>query len=452
MSATRLELRHDGKSRGRVVSWAAAVGAVVFGSTALSTPARADFWSQTFAPIGHTVENAVHDTGNTLEKATHDTGDAVEKATHDTGDALEKATHDTGNTLEKATHDTGNTLEKAAHDTGNAVEKATHDLGSSVEAIWRFMDREGKGLDQALRGYQIAYPRSQNHWMLFGILGTDPIKNTEEDALKAAQESDILRTVAQVAATAYGGPGGAAAFAAWYTYRTTGDPAMAIKLAIITGAASAGFGAVNNMPADSASQVAEKTVVAGAIGGLAVAAAGGDERADLDGFLLAGGMVLVQTGYDQVTGKQIDARAAQGEAYCMKTVGAGCSPPDEAYIRDAAGNIQYDANNDPLVDVTKTDAMRPHVGTWAAKDETPILGAGERSASMSAVSRVPGMNAMAFFHDTWSVNWNMGDVANVATIPPAVVLTYLGTGEPFYDKVGNVGIQNDEKDADKHTN
>jgi hypothetical protein len=185
--------------------------------------------------------------------------------------------------------------------------------------------------------------------------------------------------------------------------------------------------------------------VTGAIGGMAVAAAGGDADAVKDGFLLSGGMVLIQTGYQKVTDHQIDGRASQGEAYCMATVGAECSPPKSAYITDANGNIQYDKNGEPLVDVTKTDPLRPHVGTWAKENDTPLVGAGERSASMTAVSRIPGMNAMAFFHDTWSVSWDMNAFTNVATIVPAVVLTYTGTGAPYFDQLEQTAT----KDAPK---
>jgi hypothetical protein len=51
------------------------------------------------------------------------------------------------------------------------------------------------------------------------------------------------------------------------------------------------------------------------------------------------------------------------------------------------------------------------------------------------VSKVPGMNAMAMFHDPWSVAWNMDAFTNVATIIPAVVLTYHGTEAPIDEKI-----------------
>lgn len=199
---------------------------------------------------------------------------------------------------------------------------------------------------------------------------------------------------------------------------------MAIRVGLITGATSAGFSAAGKLPIDTTAQIAQKAIVTGAIGGLAVAAAGGDKDAVRDGFLLSGGMVLIQTGYEKATDHKIDGRASKGEAYCMATIGAECSPPKSAYVTDKAGNILFDKNGDPLVDVTKTDPIRPHVGIWAKKDETPLIGIGERSGSMTAVSRIPGMNAMALFHDNWAVTWDMNAFTSVTSIVPAVVLTY----------------------------
>ncbi|MET4373277.1 hypothetical protein ABIA99_005999 [Bradyrhizobium sp. LB12.1] len=368
-------------------------------------------------------------------KAADDVGKTGEKALHDAGTTGEKALHDAGNTGEKALHDVGNTGEKALHDTGKATEQAVHDVGTAGETIGRFVERELKGLGQTVSD---ADKRIREGKIVDAIwhAGTDPLKHSEENAAKATQESNILRTVGQVAAAAYGGPGGAAAYAAWYTYRATGgDVDMAIRVGLITGAASAGFNAAGKLPTDTTAQIAQKAIVTGAIGGLAVAAAGGDKDAVRDGFLLSGGMVLIQTGYEKATDHQLDGRASKGEAYCMATIGAECSPPKSAYVTDKAGNTQFDKDGNPLVDVTKTDALRPHVGTWAKENETPIIGVGERSASMTAVSRIPGMNAMALFHDNWAVSWDMNAFTSVTSIVPAVVLTYTGTGAPYFDRL-----------------
>jgi hypothetical protein len=64
------------------------------------------------------------------------------------------------------------------------------------------------------------------------------------------------------------------------------------------------------MPTNGARQIVEKTVVTGAIGGLAVAAAGGDKDAVREGFLLSGAMVLVQTGYQAATDHPLDPKVS----------------------------------------------------------------------------------------------------------------------------------------------
>jgi hypothetical protein len=381
---------------------------------------------------GKTVEKAAQDTGKTVEKAAQDAGKTVEKAAQDTGKTAEKAAQDTGKTVEKAAQDTGKTLEKAAQDTGKTYEKAGQDLHAAGRAIGRYAERQLRGWGDTLSD---AERRVREGKIVDAIwhASIDPLKHTEENAAKAAQESSILRTVGQVAATVYGGPGGAAAFAAWYAYRQTGDVELALKIGIITGATSAGFSAVGQLPSDTAGQIAQKAIATGAIGGMAVAAAGGDEEAIREGFLRAGGMVLVQEAYASYTDHPLDPRASEGEPYCMATVGEKCSPELSAYERDANGNIRYDEHGSPRVDVTKTDVRRPHVGTWSKAGDAPLIGAGEQSGSMVLASKIPGVNAMSILHDKFAVSWDLNTFTSVATIAPAIVVTYWGTGAPYYD-------------------
>ena len=133
----------------------------------------------------------------------------------------------------------------------------------------------------------------------------------------------------------------------------------------------------------------------------------------------------------------------------MATLDAPCSPPQEAIEHDSNGNPIYEDQEGvrvPKVDVTKTDPLRSHVGKWSTADDSPPF-IGERSAGMTAISKIPGMNAMSVFHDQWCVSWKFdqvpiaGSVATVATIPPAVVLTYIGAGSPFYEKLQETGTQ-----------
>lgn len=409
--------------------------------------------------VGKAVEKAAQDTGKTVEKAAQDTGKTVEKAAQDTGKTVEKAAQDTGKTVEKAAQDTGKTVEKAAQDTGKTIEKAAQDTGKTIEKAGRDTEAEigraGKNLEEAAhaigkyvertvqgtgRTLSSAEKRVREGKVVDAIwhLSTDQFKEAEANAAKATQESSLIRTVGQVAASAYGGPGGAAAYASWYTFRETGDADLALRVGIITGATSAAFSAAGKMPSETANELARKAAVTGAIGGLAVAASGGDEAAIREGFLLAGGMVLVQDGYKRVAGSDLDARSSQGDAYCMSSVGEDCSPPGSSYIRDKDGNIQYELDSSgkplkdkPLVDIRKTDPRRPHVGNWSTKSEANWNH--ERGKFMTSVSRIPGMNAMSVFHDQWAVSWDMNTLTSVGTIAPAVVLTYTGTGTQYFE-------------------
>ena len=320
-------------------------------------------------------------------------------------------------------------------------------LGDAGKAIERFVENEIHGIGDTISDAEKRV-REGKVVDAFGHFATDPAKHVEKNAAEAATESNILRTVGAVAASAYGGPGGAAAYAAWLTYRQTGNPELALKVGLIAGATSAGFNSVANMPSDTAGQVGKKALLAGAIGGIAVAAAGGDKQAVWEGFLRSGGMMLVQDGYRRVTDHPLDDKAMQsskGEAYCMQTLNtqADCAPPAGAYVRDKDGNILKDASGHYRVDVTKTDPYRPHVGHWS--DIKSASWTEERSAFMTSVSRIPGMNAMSVFHDKWAVSWDMNMFTTVGTIAPAIVLTYIGTGAPEYDLIAQSGVSSEQK-------
>jgi len=339
------------------------------------------------------------------------------------------------------------TLEKAAKDTVAETNRGLKNLGDAGKAIEHFVENQIHGIGQSLSDAEKRI-REGKVVDAFWHFATDPAKHVERDAAEAAAESNILRTVGAVAASAYGGPGGAAAYAAWLTYKQTGNPELALKVGLIAGATSSGFSSVASMPSDTAGQVAKKALLAGAIGGTAVAAAGGDKQAVWEGFLRSGGMMLVQDGYRRVTDHPLDnkeTQASRGEAYCMQTLNtnAECAPPAGAYIRDKDGNILKDGDGHYRVDVTKTDPYRPHVGQWS--DVKPASWTEERSSFMTTASRVPGMNAMSVFHDQWAVSWDMNTLTSVGTIVPATVLTYIGTGAPEYDLIVQSGVNEQQK-------
>jgi hypothetical protein len=363
-------------------------------------------------------------------------GKQAEKAGQDIGHTAEKAGQDIGHTAEKAGQDIGHTAEKAGQDTGKTIEKAVQDTGKAGETVYKFGIRQIEGIGESVRD---ADKRLREGKVVDAIwhFSTDPLRHTEENAAKATQESELVRVAGQIAASAYGGPGGAAAYAAWLTYNQTKDVGLALRVGAITGAAAYATGAVGKMPNADAGVIAEKTIVAGAIGGVAVAAAGGDQQAIQEGFLKAGGAVLVQSVYELETNHKLDARVSQGDAYCMAAVdpSAACAPPIDAYEMGPDGKPIIGDDGLPKVDVRKTDPLRPHVGTWAKAGDAPIIGATETSEFMITVSKYPGMNAMALFHDHLSYSMGFDPVTNVWTIVPATVATYYGTGIPAEDQI-----------------
>jgi hypothetical protein len=259
-------------------------------------------------------------------------------------------------------------------------------------------------------------------------LAYDPLVLQEKLADQALNDSKYLNTIAATAATAYAGPNGAAAYSAWRTYRATGgDVDRALRAGLIAGLTSAGMGEIGKIEGDYAAM--KKTILAGALGGAAVAASGGDDEAILQGFLRAGGMVLVQESYRDWTTQEIDARAAIGEAYCTAADPASCTLIEKA--------IKYDEKGKPYLDGSMLDSSRNFVGGGSLGEIRDPSMLHDSSALMNAIGKVPGMNAMAFLHDHWAVSWEVGghDPLSVVTIPPAIVLTYLGTGAPLYTKL-----------------
>jgi hypothetical protein len=171
-------------------------------------------------------------------------------------------------------------LEKAGRDSEAEVGRFGKNLEDAAHAIGHFLERQGQGAGAALSN---AERRIREGKVVDAIwhLSTEPLQHTSENAALAAQESEYLNTVAQTAASAYGGPAGAAAYAAWLTYEQTGNADLALRAGVLTYATSSAFSAAGKMNAATTSDIAKKAAVTAAIGGLAVAAAGGDETADL---------------------------------------------------------------------------------------------------------------------------------------------------------------------------
>ena len=325
------------------------------------------------------------------------------------------------------------------------------DTGKSLEAAGKRLS-EGKPIDAV--------------WHL----QTDYFKNTEENAADAAKRSRVLMATGQVAASVYGGPGGAAAYTAWLAYRTTGNLDDALKAGLISGISSAALGEISNINLDGAEGVVARSVLTGAVSGAAVAAAGGND-ADIRAAIAMGAVtVLIREGYRKLTDLELDEnrlRSSTGEAYCLAekptadylngSVTVGCFAPPTAYTRNADGSAELNRTGDPIVDFKQLDPDRPHVGVWAKADTGPLNVNAENSGFMTGISRLPGWNAMAVGHDELSAQMNfdllpggVGIVPTVLTIPPAVVATYIGTGYQIHDTIRDTFKKKQDENQNAH--
>lgn len=91
--------------------------------------------------------------------------------------------------------------------------------------------------------------------------------------------------------------------------------------------------------------------MSGALGGVAVAASGGDANAVRDGFIKAGGMVIVQSGQAYVKKEYGDPIAEKADSYCMAAIYVSCKYALPKLKHDAAGAILLGKDGKPIADV-----------------------------------------------------------------------------------------------------
>lgn len=199
----------------------------------------------------------------------------------------------------------------------------------------------------------------------FWHLGTEPLQESDDNAAKAFQESELLSSVAQGAASFYGGPTGAAAFAAWQAYHVTdGNLEMSLKAGVLAYAMASGYADTASMPTGTPGEVARKAATSGAMAGLSVAAAGGSTEESLEAFLRGGGGVIIQSGHAYVretaaNSIQISQIEADADLYCVTAFGGKCSDLIESYREsDRTLSEWKDLAAQPRIDVIFKD------GNW----------------------------------------------------------------------------------------
>jgi hypothetical protein len=400
-----------------------------------------------------------------------------------------------GSTIGKVTDNVTRELGKGIDNTANELGRAPKNVEKMAVAVAHYVEAQPRIQYETWRD---AAERLREGKVLDAMYhaAIDPYDKQQKAAALAATENSILNAVGATAAAVYGGPAGASAYAAWLTYNQTKDPELAIRMGVIAGltsmanakvgemstglAPSAGVSTASTATVTITPEMLQKAAVAGAVGGLAIAAAGGKEDAIREGFIRSGAMVLIQDGYRQYTGKAMDPAASKEGPVCTSAIpGIECgrtrvAVDEDGYPirRDASGNMirasGVSADGRPtypnIADVNITDKDGNLV--YGFVGEPGSAGAGvnlvgqasmvptraplsEAGGPMNIVSQVPGANAMALFHDTWVINADMGSLANKATIVPAIVLTYTGTPGPLMDHILDTGVENANKDAGK---
>lgn len=339
--------------------------------------------------------------------------------------------------LKKGATDVWWNIDKGSKDAEANIAKSGRDVEDAGHAIGKFVESTIQShIDAATE----AAKRIQEGKFVDAVwhASLDPLNDTQQNAAIAATESTLMNSIGQVAASAYGGPGGAAAYAAWLAYHQTGGNFnAAIQVGLITGITAYAMQGVNDHMSINNYTVDQKALVMATIGGASIAAAGGDSDQIRDGFLAAGAMVYVQDDYQKRTRAKLDEdsmKHSRGKPYCTSGVSDKCIPVPESAILDR------DKDGNPTkIDYSIADKRAPATGIGGAGGL-----AGDQGKLMQGLSKVPGVQGMSVMHDSWVVDWGLNKIpyANQATIVPAIMVFYAGTGAPFYDLQRRTVVEN----------
>jgi hypothetical protein len=264
--------------------------------------------------LSRTAERLGSDTLTTIKNAGGDTFCVLQKAGGDTFATVQKAGDDSIKTTYKAAGDAAATYVKAWRDIGDQGKRSFNDAVDALQAVSHYIANQAEALSFTANNAQKRLRDGKVVDAMWGV-ETEPLKSSEENFAKATQESKVINEAAASAAAVYGGPAGAAAYAAWSTYRSTGNADAAFRAGIRAAVTSQMGTWEAELPAGTTGEIIKKAAVAGAAGGISVAAAGGDKQAIQDGFLKSAGAVLIQGGSDQLRAyspKAADAYKTEG--------------------------------------------------------------------------------------------------------------------------------------------
>lgn len=315
----------------------------------------------------------------------------AEQAKSDAARTIAQAAEDAAAAASEVSRNAEAAIAQAGRDVAWNLSSSGGDIVDAGKAILRFSESQVSGLGETLTD---AERRLKEGKIVdaFWEAAIDRARRTDRDAAAAIASSNVLRAAAQTAATAYGGPAGAAAFAAWYTYHTTGNADLALRVGLLQGIA----GSVNPAAVETSTIAGtlKKAAMSGAMAGLTVAAAGGDAEAVGAAFAEASQAVIIEAGTARV-------QTALSDAYCMGSADP-CTLPDPDQIKQKAGRWVE-------------DRAQEAVG-WNVAD-----------------LRVPGADAVTLLQGQYVLAWDPEVLKQ--GVGPANVLSYIGKGSPYYDQL-----------------
>lgn len=278
--------------------------------------------------------------------------------------------------------------------------KAANDFVEAASATVRFAERSVNGYGDVLSA---AERRLREGKVIDAVwhLHTDKFNADQENAAKYMQDSETARQAAQVAASTYGGPAGAAAFAAWMAYNSSGkNVEAALRAGAYTYLVSTGYSQVGSMPSNTVPEVLKKAAAIAAVRGMAVAAAGGSKEDILNAAKQGAGAIIIQAGQAYVTKEYTDSTKAKADTFCMESSQNACGDA-KRWLKDAKKRVdEYKAKAEQVPNTMLTDD-----GRWAVSwDKKGLL---DRTTTSP----------------------------NTGTAPPSVVVTYVGDGSPYKEQI-----------------
>ena len=381
------------------------------------------------------IDKAVQQGNAAAQKLGSDTLYRLSKST----EALRKANGDIISRIDQASRDGFKTSSKNAQGlvslgergwkkSSGQTRKDFKELTNAARAAERFQKRQnkadqdllGKGSRKLLKGAPIG-----ELWQT----AVDHTHASDDNLAKATQESALLAAVAQAAATFYGGPAGAAAYAAWSTYHATGDANLAFRAGIIAALSNQAGASVSTMPTGTMSEVLKKAALAGSMGGIATAAAGGDEKAVKEAFLRSAGNVLIQAGNSKLTQYSPTAKNAVDTVQCVSARDVDCLSRTR-WAKDAQGKLEKLANGSPYV--AKLKSAQEQAAAWSAYAKGSVEE--QKAKYLTPLSKIPQTDAIPLFNNRWVLTSTLGTKATPEEGVPTVVLTYVGPDAPVYSK------------------